>query len=85
MLNANTENFKIFLQQAIELNSLFIRMKIQSDAANLLPYEESLRALKSQGGTVTCSKETHNCINSIIRLKQELKQMQRLTEMIGRV
>ncbi len=85
MLNANTESLKNFLQQAIELNSVFIRMKIQADAEALLPYEECLQALKSQGGTIACSTETHNCINSIIRLKQELRQMQRLTEMISEV
>lgn len=71
-----------FLRQAIDLNSYFIKLKIQAEAELLLPYENQLRELKSSGQPISCSSEAHTRINSIIKLRHELKQMQKLTQAI---
>ncbi|MFZ5952518.1 MAG: hypothetical protein ACOYXC_17590 [Candidatus Rifleibacteriota bacterium] len=70
---------KEFLYQAIELNRNFLELKIAELARQLLPQEALLRRMKEQR---TASSEVHpaiiNRVESLLRLKSELRRMQRL-------
>jgi hypothetical protein len=77
-------SIKNFLNEAIELNSHFLKLKIQTEAERLLPFEEDLKALKEHQRIPDNLPALLDKIKAITRLKQELKLNQQLATSIKR-
>ena len=84
MSDSKTVEVKSFMQQTLELSRHFLRLKIQAEAEELLPFEQSLIKMRSEGRSSEVRPETMARINSILRLREELKLMNRLSAVVER-